>query len=50
MTMSDRDENVEALSCIIMSVTVGRDKPNTERSVFDRSDGGLDEEEIKWSR
>ena len=32
------------------SVTVGRDKPNTGRSVFDRSDGGLDEEEIKWSR
>ena len=37
-------------SVMHMSVTVGRDKPNTARSVFDRSDGGLDEEEIKWSR
>ena len=34
-----------------MSVTVGRDKPNTGRSVFDsRSDGGLDEEEIKMEQ
>ena len=48
-TMSGRDENVEAL-VIHMSVTVGRDKPNTGRSVFDRSDQGLDEEVIKWSR
>ena len=46
--MSDRDDNVEALSC--MTVTVGRDRPNTGRSVFDRSDRGLDEEETKWSR
>ena len=29
-----------------MSVTVGRHVPNTGRNVFDRSDGGLDEEEI----
>ena len=27
-----------------MSVTVGRDRPNTGRSIFDRSDRGLDEE------
>ena len=31
---------------IIMSVTVGRDRPNTGWSVFDRSDRGLKEEEI----
>ena len=37
-------------SVMHMSVTVGRDTPNTGRSVFDRSDGGLDEEYIKWSR
>ena len=50
-TMSCRDENVEAMSCIgPMSVPVGRYKPNTGRSVFDRNDGGLDEEEITWSR
>ena len=33
-----------------MSVTVGRDRPNTGISIFDRSKRALDEEVIKCSR